>query len=257
MKTLVVALCTALFVFALASMWSDMLQPQRTVLAQKSAPQRTATATERPSKRVARPVVDPSDEEEAPAPTRVAAKSSRKTSTVYPEALAASELLAENATALREQMADVKQREARLIARQETLRLICDDIHAELALVDDRHRQAADALIAAEQRVVSVARRGPEFGGNGQPASGRQTSTAGDSAETPKPATDSPAVRSTVLLIRRLVSQGSTDTAASLLSRMKQREAAKVLDALSKDDPALASRLMGSLRVAGEQDRQH
>lgn len=257
MKTLVVALCTALFVFALASAWSDMLQPQMAALAQKSAPQRTATATERASKRIARPVVDPSHEEELPAPTRVAPKSPRKAVTLRPESLAASEFLEENTATLREQMTEVKASEVRLIARQETLRLICDDIHAELALVDDMHRQAADALIAAEQRVVSVAQRGPEIGGNGQPERGRQTSTAWDSAETPKPSTDSPAVRIAVLLIRRLVSQGSFDTATSLLSRMKQREAAKVLAALSKDDPAMASRLMGSLRVAGEQDRQH
>ncbi|MEK6257856.1 MAG: hypothetical protein AABP62_04470 [Planctomycetota bacterium] len=257
MKTLVVALCTALFVFALASAWSDTLQPRLDALAQKSAPPSAASATERPTKRIARPVAVPSDGEELPAPTRVAPKTARTTSLLPPEAFSASETREGDAATLREQMAEVKQREARLTARQETLRWICDDIHAELAVVDNMHRQAADALTAAEQRVVTVVQRDPGFGGNGHPESGRPASTAWDSDETPKPSTDSPAIRSAVLLIRRLVSQGSTDTATSLLSRMKQREAAKVLTALSRDDPQMASRLMSSLSVARGQVRPH
>jgi len=72
MKALVVVFCTALFVFALASAWSDMLQPQMAALAQKSAPQSTTATMERPASRIARPVVDPSDEQELPAPTREA-----------------------------------------------------------------------------------------------------------------------------------------------------------------------------------------
>jgi len=150
----------------------------------------------------------------------------------------------------------VKQREAQLLARQETLRLVCDDIHEELALVDETRRQAADALIAAEQRVVTVAQREQGFGGKWQSESSRQASITRDSDETPKPATDSPAVRSAVLLIRRLVGQGSGDTATSLLSRMKQREAAKVLAALHRDDPQMASRLMSSLSAVREPHRQ-
>ncbi len=251
MKSLVVALCTALFVFALASAWSEMLQPQLAALAQKSTSPSPAVSTARPSQRIARPTVNPADEEDFPAPARVAAKkSARKQATLPTEAPTTAEPHEESAVTLREQLAEVKDREARLLARQETLRLICDDIHEELALVDNVHREAADALIAAEQRIVTVAQRGPARGGNGQSDSGRPTATVRDSDTTPPSSTDSPAIRGAVLLVRRLVSQGNTDTATSLLRRMKEREAAKVLTALSRDNPELASRLMRSLEVA-------
>lgn len=257
MKALVVAFCTALFVFALASAWSDMIQPQLAALTQKSAPRSAASTVPRLTKRIAQPAAVPSDEEELPAPTHIAAKPPRTTSVRPSEAISTSDHLEKDAAVLREQMAEVKQREEQLTARQETLRLICDDIHAELAIVDNMHRQAAEALTAAEQRIVTVAHRDPSLRQNGQPESDHPASITRDFDKTPKVSSENQTVRNVVLLIRQLVSQGSDDTATSLLSHMKQREAAKVLTALAKEDPKTASRLMNSLTVTKKQDDKH
>ena len=256
MKILVVALCTALFVFALASTWSDMLQPQLAVLRQKSSLPNATWSSERPIKRIARAVATSSDEDELPKPARITTKSPRNIARLPLVTPSVAETVEEDTTKRREQLAEVMQREVRLTARQESLRLICDDIHAELAVVENMHRQASDALSAAEKRVVTPAQRDPGLIHNVDAEGSRPASTARDYDEAPKSSTDSPAIRSAVLLIRRLVSLGSVETATSLLGRMKQREAAKVLTALSKDDPQLASRLMSSLSVAGKQVRQ-
>lgn len=256
MKFLVLAFCTAMFVFALASAWSDMLQPQVAALALKSAPPRPAAPAVQTSKRFTQPVVESFETDELPAPARVAAHSLRQQNAPRAKPILEAELPDDDAESLSSHLAEVKLREARLVARQETLRLICDDIHEELALVDETRRQSDEALMAAEQRAVPAVHRESKVDGNRQPARSRQASTEWNSDETPKPVTDSSAVRMAVLLIRRLVSQGSFDMATSLLSRMKQREAAKVLAAIDRDDPQLAARLLTSLSEAGEPNRQ-
>ena len=51
-------------------------------------------------------------------------------------------------------------------------------------------------------------------------------------------------------MIRRLVAQGSRDTAVNQLSHLKEREAAKVLAALEKEDKPLATALVIALQLS-------
>ena len=219
----------------------------------KSALRTAAALANEPSKRATRKTVDEVEGEEPPPPTRPAVKSTRKRPSEPPEISFASESLDEANTLLREQVADVKQQEARLMARQESLRMIYDDIRAELAVVDDIRRRTSDELAAVERRGLAVAQRDRQTTPNTQPTKSRPAETPLEPAETLKTSTDSPSVRSAALLIRRLADQGHTDSAVSLLNRMKEREAAKVLASLSTLDPRLALRITENLQAVKQQ----
>jgi hypothetical protein len=260
MKILVAAFCSALFVFALASAWSDMLQPQLAIMAHQEIPPGTISGKARSSKSIPRSVADPADSQRqaTTAPSRDLAELPRKTASRQGESVAMAEPSEVDAAELRSKLAEVKDRERQLSVRQETLRLICDDIHAELAAVDHMHQQANEAFMAAEQRVVTVAQReDPAPASQRSTGVARRASTVRDFSEAAGPVTESSTVRTTVLMIRGLVSHGSDDTAISFLGRLKQREAAKILTAISKDDPKLAERLMSSLQEAKHREFRH
>jgi len=230
MKILVTVLLTALFVFALATTWVDIVQPQ---LRQngRTAPEATARASEAPvpkkrTRKVSPPPVAPAelpdDEESTVEPPPVTSRQSR-----------------ESSAALARKMDEVKQQESSLVARQEALRMIYDDIRTELATVDEIRRQTTADLAEAERRVRSTAQRRP--------------APAPKSARAPVPpsrvAAGTPASRAEAQIIRQLVDQGKLETAVSLLKSMKGRDAASVLTVLSSQDPRLADRLADSISL--------
>ena len=253
MKTLVVALCTAGCVFALASAWSDILQPL--VEAQKrAAASREVAAPRRPSSRTARPLVEADGDAEPlqQGPTRT---KSQRSDTVASEIAAAritpvTELSADVEALLRERSDEAKRHEARLTMRQESLRMIYDDIRVEQATVDGIRQRATEELAVAELSVITAS-QGEADGQSGEPLIRRhRAETASVKSVASTATTESPAVRAAVLMIRRLVAQGSRDTAVNQLSHLKEREAAKVLAALAKDDAPLATALAIALQVS-------
>ncbi|MBS0201898.1 MAG: hypothetical protein JSS49_03300 [Planctomycetes bacterium] len=212
MKILVTVLITALFVFALATTWVDFVQPH---LAQSQpVADKTVVVPEPPlvKKRVRRPVE--TDDELLPVPTEHVSPPSRRT--------------AEAAAEIARRLEDVKQQETTLAAREEALRMIYDDIRSELANVDDLRRRTSQELIEAETRVqVTAQRRVPALSKSASPP------VRGASKIT----------SSTAFLLRRLVQDGHTETAISMLKGMKGYEAATVLEVLEASDPRIAERL--------------
>ena len=250
MKTLLVALCTAGCVFALASAWSDILQPQ--VEAQRRAAASRETAAPRRSS--TRSVAETDEDDETRQQGHLRTKSQRPdtvaSGTETARTAPVTEPSADMEALLRERADEAQRHEARLTMRQESLRMIYDDIRVEQATVDDIRRKTTEELAVAEQRVITAAQREAD-GQSGEPPIRRhRAETASVKTVVPTAATESPAVRAAVLMIRRLVAQGSRDTAVNQLSHLKEREAAKVLAALAKDDAPLATALAIALQVS-------
>jgi hypothetical protein len=271
MKSLVVVLCTACCVYALASAWSDIVQPQLDA-AKKANESLNATSSRRTAQRSNRSSTPAEDADEEAEPTPRSKTKTKRTSvasrieepldeTSY-DRLTQAEVEAE----LKKQAEEVKRQEARLVSRQESLRLIYDDIREELTAVENIRQRAAQELADAEQNIIPVARN--EI----LPTPAELAVPHSSSTRAPKPASltslpvesvarDSQSMRAAALMIRRLVTQGSRNTAISLLSKMKAREATKVLTALHQEDAALATDISRSLQAmkqaSHESDSSH
>ncbi len=239
MKTLVTVLLTALFVFALATAWVDYIQPQLgqpvIVTAEKPAPAPAPSAKRRPRKKVATaPPAElmPSTDEETLVDEASAVPQQ------LPKAVPQSP---EPAKLLAKRLDEVKEQESTLASRQEALRMIYEDIRAELAPVDQFRKQTSDELAEAERRILEVAQRKPA-----------QPSKPSRSFPPARTAGESPSIRGEALFIRRLVDDGKLETAVSVLRAMKGRDAASVLESLSSLDSRLAERLADA--VPGHRD---
>ena len=128
--------------------------------------------------------------------------------------------------------------------------MIYDDIRAEQAAVDDTRRKATEELAVAELSVITASQLEEDRQSEEPPIHRHRAETASVKNVVPTAATESPAVRAAVLMIRRLVAQGSRDTAVNQLSHLKEREAAKVLAALEKEDKPLATALVIALQLS-------
>lgn len=250
MKVLVVAFCTAVFVYALASVWTDILQPQvgnrtlaKSVAKPRSASQRQLKEGIRRSTEFVE--IDVDRQESTPSdPPSIKRSISRSKPPM------ADVPLDDDADELARRLDDVNRREAEVLARQESLKLIYDDIHKELALSRQVHQRANDTLIAARERRMIIAQVGPESAGHRRNGDQRIASSRSDEPVPSKTSPDSDGVRGLALIVRQLARQGNESAAASFLSRMKEREAAKILAVISKEEPRLANRLVGTLQVA-------
>ncbi len=222
MKILVTVLLTALLVFALATAWVDYVQPQLKQAATSTTEKTTVAEIPSVKKRVRKPprevdsdlVPVPTDDELPPDGGR-----SR-------QPVAMSKQVAD-------QLAAVKQQEADLVARQETLRMIYDDIRNELATVDELRKRASDDLLESERRGAKSANRkgsGPVLSTRPAPPVVRSENDNGTS-------------RANALFLRQLVGDGKLTTAISVLKSYKERDAARVLEAMDTIDPKLADRL--------------
>lgn len=243
MKNLVASLITALLVFTLATAWMELVQPRLDLIAQATAPRPTETSNVSKKKTSSRRIVQDEevDEEpiEEPPPPKIATKSARHIKTIKEET-APSESTKERLLA---QLADVKEQESRLVAREETLRMLYDDIRTELAAVEDIRRKSATELAMAEKKVLEAAIV--------KPGVAQSNETPSDTNPNAKPKASAESRIATV--IQDLASQGNVAAAASLLSGMKDREIAKVLTSLSIRDPRLALRLSDQVQAAKQE----
>lgn len=241
MKILVAVLMTALCVFAGATAWVDYVQPQLELVA-RAAQQKAQPEPQPIVKRKTRKVQRESDDELLPVPSdqsEPVAEASPKASRL--RVAPASPTSEETQLLLKKQLDEVKDRESRIAARQDSLRMMYDDIRTELAMLDEIRKRASDELIAAE--------RG-KSDGNRDTTPSRQTATrptTNEPAASLKGIAGTPANRAQALIMKRLVDDGNEDTAVSLLKAMKGREAANVLESLRSVAPRMAERLADSV----------
>ncbi|MEI8379311.1 MAG: hypothetical protein WCJ09_04225 [Planctomycetota bacterium] len=222
MKILVTVLLTALFVFALATAWVDYVQPQLKQASTSTTEKTTVAEIPAAKKRVRKPPREV-DSELVPVPTDDVSSPDVKRDR---QPVAMSKPVAD-------QLAVVKQQEADLVARQETLRMIYDDIRTELATVDELRKRASDDLLESERRGTNSTNRkasGPVLRSRPAPPVVRSESDNGTS-------------RASALVLRQMVGDGKLTAAVSMLKSYKERDAARILEAMDTIDPKLADRL--------------
>lgn len=234
MKILVTVLVTALFVFALATAWVDYVQPHLEQVARTEAAKAAAIIEPAaPKKRIRKARVseeldllpvpaDGDSSEVAESPPRAAKSAAQR----------------EMTSQLTEKLEEVKRKEADLATRQESLRMIYDDIRTELAVVDEIRKRANDDLAQAERRMFDTAQ--PK---RSQPPKMSRTPSS------PKVASEPPAIRAEAMFIRHLVDEGKMETAISLLKAMKGRDAVGVLGVLDSVDSKLADQLAARVQA--------
>ncbi|MBI5756905.1 MAG: hypothetical protein HZA46_00140 [Planctomycetales bacterium] len=236
MRILVAALVTALLVFALATVASDLLLPQNAAAGRTStarAPATTGVPASATSRRKAKPA---SSDDEAIPPVRTTAKPVRKPVRTESATPRARDINSGFTSLMQEQLAELRQQEARLTARQDALRMVYDDIRVGQLALDDLRRQVNTELAAAQQSGTAVAGRDLS----------KERGRASDLPSTN--AVEGRATRDVAQMIRRLAQEGSFASAVALLNTMKDREAAKVLASLSGTDPQIAARLTDDLQ---------
>ena len=228
MKILVTVLLTALLVFALATTWVDFVQPQmeKQAVATTSNPDIASAAAA--SKKRLRKAAAQTASELLPVPADEAAEPAPIAETRRP--------LHEPAPVPARKLDEMLREESQLSSRRETLRMIYDDIRAEVTAVDEIRKQTSEDLAEADRQVRNVAQIGSP-----PPPSGR------DSSRPSRGSGGSQAMRDEALFIRRLAQEGKIQTAVSVLKSMKSGYAAGVLTALSGLDSKLADRLADTL----------
>lgn len=237
MKILVAAFITALLVFILATGWIEVVQPRLDLMGMASTT-KVRSAAGASNTRVAMTVRDTEEDEVATNNTmqKTLVKTTRTSRQLRDEGSMSERSKAEVAR----QMEEVKRQEAKLVAREENLRMLYDDIRTELAAIEEIRRRSATELAIAEQKVLDAAR------GNGNlasaPGEGGQRTSQAKTAQT-----------YIASLVQDLANRGSIDTAAGLLRGMKDREIAKVLTTLSSRDPQLANQLFEQIRTARQE----
>lgn len=224
MKIVVAGFTTALLVFAIASamlLMSDATQSGAAVTRRKASSENL--------------------EMESARPPRVATKHRRIDAATQELA----ELQSDN---LQRKLSDVWHRESEVQAKQDALRMIFDEIRQEQQSVEFMRQQVSDEIAVLQDAAVQVARRDGVLSSE-EPSTATSSQTA-DSRTVARPIVsirDSQAVQDTAVLVNRLAQQGNIQTATSLLRSLKDRDATKVLTAISATDKRLALQLTEQL----------
>ena len=241
MKTLAAALITALLVYTLATAWTDLVQPRMEFIAQASATKSKSDSAKSKKRQASRrqEIVDEDEDDDSDPvdepPPKIAVKSTRLARKQREDAMT-SEIAKARLIA---QMADVKDQESRLLAREETLKMLYEDIRSELVAVEDIRRRSANELAIAERKILDATASKSRMATNdpaNEPLSNARLKSSSESR--------------IASVIQDLASQGNVAAAASLLSGMKDREVAKVLTSLSARDPRLAMRISDQVQAA-------
>ncbi len=154
---------------------------------------------------------------------------------------------------LQSQLSEVRQRESDVQAKQDALRIVYDEIREEQQSVDQLRRKVSDEIALLRDTATRLAEQERRFSAE-RPAITTATSSAKpvESAATTRPLIsmrDVQTVRDTAVLVNRLAQQGSVRAATSLLRRLKDRDAARVLAELDATDSEMALRLTQDLQA--------
>lgn len=150
---------------------------------------------------------------------------------------------------------ELRQRESEILARQEAMRIVFEEIRDEQQSVDKIRNQVSDELAALREANLQSAKRNTNA--SRMASSFVSASRQRESRESTRPfvATDDPqAVKDLSVLVIRLARQGSTNSVTTLLRSLKERDATKVLTEVAQTDQKLALRLSQDLLIARDND---
>ena len=160
------------------------------------------------------------------------------------------------ANSLRDRLGSVREREARLAARQKQFELIYKDIQAERGAIDELRKQVSAEGKAVESQLTALEQKHAELEQQQQKTTTQLSDLEKnvvqleglEQGNLKKIADmyDSMAPESAAKILQQLAETGKMDTAVKMLGLMKERQAAKVLAELS--DPALAAQLLDKLK---------
>lgn len=252
MKILTAALVTALAVFAIATMAMEMLPLQDTTTARTPHSRRSQSLADADSPRTRRRP-EPADTDTDDDWSRTSHLKSKSKPSDTAEAAAENQQSLE----IRKQLRSIRQRESELAAQQESLRMLFDEIRDEQQSVEEVRRHVSEEIAALRDATAIAKRETPlersPFAPTTSLPRDEPRSASRDSPPKPRPTlsiSDSQSVRDAAILVRRLAEQGSFRAATSLLSTLKDRDAAKVLSAVSGTDPQMALRLSEAVHAA-------
>jgi flagellar motility protein MotE (MotC chaperone) len=241
MKQFVILGVVASALFAISSSLSLWLQQTKTPTTEETAEKGTKKGKE------------PKKEEETPTPL------------VRPLPQAGTEDVAKLAASLKEQLSQLKEREARLDRRQAENEILLSDVRAERDAVDQLRKQVAselkrvlEAMTELDTRTSQVETQKKQFEQEKQNVLKQYDDvkkktlelTASEEKNLAKMATvyDSMPADSAAKIFQQLSDSGKMDTAAKLMSQMKDAKAAKVLAEIQLLDPSLAGQLVEKMR---------
>ena len=253
MKTVAAVFTTALVVFLIASVMSEMLPSEGSSTPHASATHhRTGKA--------------PSADDEPTRSKRLSATKWSKVSGGEQSAEETPSLISQRALKLQQQLGAIRQREAELNAKEEAMRIIFDEIREEQRSAVVIQQQISKGIASVRSASTRLALREPAVPraqslAINQPDENSENTSRKRVAGNPQPLlpmNDSQSVTDAAILVRLLASRGSFRTATSLLRNLKERDAAKVLYVISKTDSQMALKLTDILQTArqGTVDRR-
>ncbi len=154
---------------------------------------------------------------------------------------------------IQSKLSEIRQRESDFKAKQDALRIVYDEIREEQQSVEQLRRKVSDEMAllrdAALRLAIQERRRPPEPPAivATNPAARRLESSA--STRPLISMRDLQTVRDTAVLVNRLAQQGSVREATSLLRKLKDRDAARVLAELDATDSEMALRLTQNMQA--------
>jgi flagellar motility protein MotE (MotC chaperone) len=160
------------------------------------------------------------------------------------------------AAQLREQLAIVKEREAKLDRRQAHIELLLQDVRSEREVIENLRKQVAvemkmvaEKMTEVEGRFTQLDREREQNAKKIDEAQKRVLDiTQAEDKNISKMATmyDSMPAENAAKIMQQMADSGKMETAVKLLSQMKETKAAKVLAEIS--DPALAAQMLEKMR---------
>ena len=195
--------------------------------------------------------------EHAKAEKKAAAKTKAKTEeheeqrpAIRPQPLPGSEEMAKVSNQYAEQMAALREREARLDRRQSQIDVVMQDVRAERQTLDGIRTQVGNELKLLAQKVTELEQLRQTGAKTVADAKAKVAEVEdGERKNMDRMASmyDSMPAENAAKIIQQMADMGKMDTAVRLLSQMKERQAAKVLAEIS--DPTLAAQLLDKMRT--------
>jgi flagellar motility protein MotE (MotC chaperone) len=166
--------------------------------------------------------------------------------------------MANMAATLQAQQDSLKTREQQLATREKQLDLIHDEIKGEHKKLDLVRKRIEAELLALQDKLESIERKSADGENDRQKAKA-------DLEEVKRATLELNGVESknlkqvagmydkmdpdaAALVIQQMVDKGNLDTAVTILTYMKDRQAANLLGLISKEDPSIATQLFERMR---------
>lgn len=230
MKIVAAGLLSALLIFAVATVMTEVLSNAEEAAVGVRSTQRVASSS---------------------SATKRTTKTARGTSKSQPDPVAEQE---ESTRQIEQMLRDVRVRESAVLAKEEAIRLISADIQEEQQLTELMRQRLTSEIALLNESRGQAARRETE-----RPTRITQRfPTKPTSGAAVVSLRNSQAVHDMAVLVKRLATDNGQSAATTMLQRLKERDAAKVLAELSGTDSPLALQLSQNLLLArsDESDRR-